>query len=259
MKISLIIATYNKPSYLVHLLKSITSLKDLPDEIIVADDGSGKETSALIEQFKTQIPVPIIHVWQEDKGFRLARSRNNGLLESTGDYLIFVDDDLILHPKFITDHMKYAKEGCFYCGTRVRIGKIKTASIMKNHKDIFSFWESDLRSRLNTIRIPFLHKIITGPNYTYKRLRGCHMAFWKKDLIKINGFDERYTSWGGEDSDIAMRMIHAGIKRINLKWAALCYHLYHPIKKIASNNNHLLFEVIRNKSIVSPVGIDQHK
>ncbi len=258
MKISLIIATYNKPEYLFQCLLSITELKEFPDEIIVADDGSGEETAQLIEQFKTRFKVPFIHVRQEDDGYRLSRSRNNGLLKSTGDYLIFIDDDLILHPRFITDHRNYAERSCFYCGTRVRLGPNKTAAIMGNHRNHISFWESDLQSRLNTIRIPFLHKIITGPNYTYKRLRGCHLAFWKEDLIKINGFDERYTSWGREDSDIAMRMMHAGFKRINLKWAALCYHLNHPVKEITSKNTNMLFEVIRNKSIRSQIGIDQH-
>lgn len=259
MKISLIIATYNKPYYLYQCLKSIAGLKEFPDEIIVADDGSGKETAELIDLFRVQLPVPLFHVWQEDNGYRLARSRNNGLLKSTGDYLIFIDDDLILHPKFITDHRYKAQKNCFYCGTRVRLGPVKTASIIKNHRNVIGFWESDLQSRLNAIRIPFLHKIIKGPSYTYKRLRGCHMAFWKDDMIKINGFDERYTSWGREDSDIAMRMMHFGIRRINLKWAALCYHLHHQVDQSSSKNDNLLFEVIRNKSIISPVGIDQHK
>ncbi len=258
MKISLIIATYNKPEYLSHCLKSIAELDEFPDEIIVADDGSGKETSDLIEKFRNQFSVPFIHVWQEDVGYRLARSRNNGLIKSTGDYLIFIDDDLILHPKFIVDHRNFATKGFFYCGTRVRLGSTKTAEIMKTHRNVVSCLEGDLQSRLNTIRIPFLHKIITGPGYTYKRLRGCHMAFWKDDLIKINGFDERYTSWGREDSDIAMRMMHAGVKRINLKWAAICYHLHHHVAQGASKNDHLMFEVIRNKTIRSQIGIDQH-
>ena len=84
------------------------------------------------------------------------------------------------------------------------------------------------------------------------------MAFWKEDIIKVNGFDERYTSWGREDSDIAMRMMHAGFKRINLKWAALCYHLHHHVKEATSKNTDMLFEVIRNKAIRSQIGIDQH-
>ena len=187
MKISLIIATYNKPEYLSRCLKSISELLEFPDEIIVADDGSGQETTKLIEEFKSRFTVPFIHVRQEDEGYRLARSRNNGLLRSTGDYLIFIDDDLILHPKFITDHRNYAEKDTFCCGTRVRLGPTKTAEMMKAHRNMVSFWEGNIQSRLNTIRIPFLHKIITGPGYTYKRLRGCHMAFWKDDMIKING------------------------------------------------------------------------
>jgi len=259
MKISLIISTFDKPQYLFHCLKSITGLEILPDEVIIADDGSAKETALLIEQFKAQLPVPLIHVRQEDQGFRLAQSRNNGLLKSTGDYLVFIDDDLVLHPKFITDHRTYAENGCFYCGTRVRLGPSKSVALMKDHRNVISCWEGDIYSRLNTLRIPFLHKIITGPRYSYKRLRGCHMAFWKSDLVRINGFDERYTTYGREDSDIAMRMMHEGVKRVNLKWAAICYHLYHRIEKTASQNDHLLFEVIQNKTVIAAIGIDQHE
>lgn len=258
MRVSLIISTYNKPAYLEQVFESILQLNNYPDEVIVADDGSTSETAHLIERYQSGFPVPLIHVWQEDKGFRLSRSRNNGILQSSGDYLIFIDDDLILHPKFISDHRKYAAKGCFYCGSRVRLGKAKTLAIMNHHRYVVSFWEKDIQSRINAIRIPFLHTIIKGPGYTYKRLRGCHMAFWKEDLVKINGFDERYTSWGREDSDIAMRMMHAGVKRINLKWAAVCYHMYHKMEQPSTINDSLLFEVIANKSIISVIGINQH-
>lgn len=258
MKISLIISTYNKPEYLFHCLKSIAELKEFPDEIIVADDGSGKETSELIERFRTQLSVPLIHVWQEDKGFRLSRSRNNGIIKSSGDYLIFIDDDIVLHPTFISDHRRFAKSNFLYCGSRVRLDAEKTAKTMVNSRYKFSIWAPGLKSRGNAIRIPLLHKIITGSGYTYKRLRGCHMAFWKKDLIRINGFDERYKSWGREDSDLVMRLMHFGVKRVNLKWAAICYHLHHPIKQTSSDNDKMLFEVIRNKTIRSQIGIDQH-
>lgn len=259
MKISLIISTYNKPEYLFHCLKSIAELKEFPDEIVVADDGSGKETAELIEKFRKQLSVPLIHVWQEDQGFRLSRSRNNGIIKSSGDYLIFIDDDIILHPAFISDHRRFAKSNCLYCGSRVRLSPEKTTQTIKSGQYNFPLWANGLESRENAVRIPFLHKFISGPQYTHQRMRGCHMAFWKEDLIRINGFDERYKSWGYEDSDVVMRMMHSGVKRINLKWAALCYHLYHPINQKTSNNDVLLFEVIRNKSIHSQIGMDQHR
>ncbi len=257
MKISLIISTYNKPEYLFHCLNSISKLDEFPDEIIVADDGSGKETAELIEKFRQQLSAPLFHVWQEDQGFRLSRSRNNGIIKSSGDYLIFIDDDIILHPDFISDHRRFAKKNCLYCGSRVRLSPEKTSQTIKSGQYHFPFWANGLESRENAIRIPFLHKFISGPKYTHQRMRGCHMAFWKEDLIRINGFDERYKSWGYEDSDAVMRMMHSGVKRINLKWAAICYHMYHPINQKTSNNDVLLFEVIRTKSIRSQIGIDQ--
>lgn len=259
MKISLIISTFNKPEYLIQCLKSILCLHEFPEEVIIADDGSGEETAQIIKQYKSLFSIPIVHVWQKDDGFRLSRSRNNGIIRSTGDYLIFIDDDIILHPSFISDHRRFAKKNCLYCGSRVRLGAEKTAETLKNSRNKFSIWENDLQSRENAIRIPFLHKIITGPNYTYKRMRGCHIAFWKDDLIRINGFDERYTSWGYEDSDVVMRMMHSGVTRVNLKWAAICYHLYHPIKQTTSKNDQLLFDVIQKKTIRAQTGIDQHE
>jgi glycosyltransferase involved in cell wall biosynthesis len=258
MKISLIISTYNKPQYLSCCLKSISGLNEFPDELIIADDGSGEETLKLIEKFRGETNMPVYHVWQEDNGFRLARSRNNAILRSSGDYLIFIDDDIILHPEFIKDHRRFAQKGCLYCGSRVRLNPKKTTDVMKFNNFKFTILTSGLQSRENVVRIPFLHKIIKGQGYTYKRLRGCHLAFWKEDLKRVNGFDERYTGWGYEDSDLVMRMIHAGVKRVNLKWVALCYHLYHPVKQTTSPNIEMLFEVIRDKSIRSHIGLDQH-
>ena len=91
MKISVIVATYNWPSALRLSLQSLMRQTAHNFEIVVADDGSRNETRELIESLAKSSPVPIIHSWQEDIGFRLARSRNQAVLKSHGDYLIFVD------------------------------------------------------------------------------------------------------------------------------------------------------------------------
>ena len=95
MKTSLIISTYNRPDALAVTLESILQLNRLPDEVIIGDDGSTSETADVIASFQTRFPVPLIHIWHEDKGFRLAKIRNKCLARATGDYIIQIDGDLI--------------------------------------------------------------------------------------------------------------------------------------------------------------------
>lgn len=94
MKISVIVSTYNHPSYLTLVLDSLKNQVNAGEyEIVIADDGSGPETKKVVEDFQKIFPVPLIHAWQEDLGFRLAASRNNACKLSSGDYLIFIDGD----------------------------------------------------------------------------------------------------------------------------------------------------------------------
>ncbi|MDE6305135.1 MAG: glycosyltransferase, partial [Muribaculaceae bacterium] len=101
MKVSLIISTYNRPDALSVTLESVRNQSRLPDEVIIGDDGSGADTARVINRFKDGFPVPIIHVWQEDKGFRLAMIRNRSVAAASGDYIIQTDGDVLLHPHFI--------------------------------------------------------------------------------------------------------------------------------------------------------------
>lgn len=76
MTISLIISTYNRPDALRLCLLSVFAQSRMPDEIIIGDDGSRKETRQLIESMRQLSKIPILHVWQEDIGYRLAMARN---------------------------------------------------------------------------------------------------------------------------------------------------------------------------------------
>jgi len=116
---SLIVTTYNWPEALNLSLRSVFKQTQMPDEIIVADDGSRQETRELIQTISKEFNFPIIHCWQEDIGFRLSRSRNNAIIASTSDYLIFIDGDIIIHKDFVKDHVKYSQRGTFVNGSRV--------------------------------------------------------------------------------------------------------------------------------------------
>jgi glycosyltransferase involved in cell wall biosynthesis len=131
MKTSLIITTYNWPESLELILKSILLQTEFPNEIIIADDGSKIETTNLINYYKKISNIPIIHIWQEDLGFRASEVRNKAIKECNYEYIIQIDGDTVLHKDFIKDHKNLATKNCFISGSRVLVGKETTAKKLK--------------------------------------------------------------------------------------------------------------------------------
>ena len=128
---SLIISTYNRSDALELCVKSVLRQSLLPDEIIIADDGSKEDTGELIHQLAASSEVPIIHVWHEDLGFRLASIRNKAIAKASKEYIIQIDGDIVLHKDFVKDHVRFAKKGSFVTGSRVLIREGLT------RKDVF--------------------------------------------------------------------------------------------------------------------------
>ena len=121
MKTSIIVSTYNWPQALQICLGSILKQTVLPDEIVIADDGSTGETRRLIEEMQDKSNVPIAHVWHEDTGFRRTTIMNKAIARASGDYILQVDGDVILSPHFVSDHLELAEKNYFVCGSRVKL------------------------------------------------------------------------------------------------------------------------------------------
>lgn len=111
---TLIVSTYNRPDALTLCLESILHQNILPSEVIIGDDGSTEETRKVINRYQKKFPVPLIHVWQEDKGFRLAKARNKCLAKASYEYIIQIDGDLILHRDFVKDHLAFCTKRLLY-------------------------------------------------------------------------------------------------------------------------------------------------
>lgn len=257
---SLVITTYNWPEALDLSLRSVFKQTRMPEEIIVADDGSREETALLIKSISKEFNFPIKHCWQEDTGFRLARSRNNAIIASTCDYIVFMDGDIIVHKDFVKDHVMFAQKGTFVNGSRVILSQeLSNKLLSKEIKSIGCRFLFE-KNNINGIRIPFLHKLIKGPQYTIQRIKGCNMAFWRSDLMVANGFDESFVGWGREDSDIAIRFMNLGLTRKNLKFCAIEFHIYHKEQSqdLLAKNDAILQEVVKNKLTRAKVGISEH-
>lgn len=263
MTISLIIATYNWPGALrISVLSAINQTRK-PDEIIIADDGSGPETKALIEELRQMTNIPIVHVWQEDTGFRLAEIRNKAFAVAKGDYLIQIDGDIVLHKKFVSDQEKFAKKGSFVVGSRCMVSSDKTNDLIQSRSFKLSPFDKGVRNSMNGLRIPVLaHRMDDYKANDIYAARGCNMAFWRSDIFEVNGYNEEYRGWGREDTDLAMRLMNKGVKKRFIKFAGVIFHLHHNVRINEEGlkiNHQLLLEAQLRNDIRCIKGLDQYK
>lgn len=257
--ISLIITTYNWVSALNKCLESLLIQSVIPNEVIIADDGSNDETRQFIENFKKRIPCKLIHSWQEDDGFRAARSRNLAISKAEGDYIILIDGDIIMHKHFIKDHVKNARLGEFVSGRRVRLNKQYSQKI-QNNGDIPSFYSKGIhRGREQSFRIPILSRLLSFTSIDTNRVRSCNMAAWRIDLLRVNGFNHKFIGWGAEDKELAARLLMLGLKKKKLKFAAVAFHLYHneSSRKLKLKNDELFMKTINNAIPYCEDGINE--
>ena len=265
IKSSLIIATYNWKEALELVLKSVLNQSIMPFEVIIADDGSKDDTKQLIEAYRKKFKIPLIHVWHEDQGFRLSEIRNKSIKQAKGNYIIQIDGDTILHKDFVKDHQKFARKKQFISGSRVLLDRSFSEKILESKKFKFNFFSKHIKNKHYHLHIPPLAKILRKPTNDVSgvihSVRGCNMSFWKEDLLSVNGYNEDMTGWGREDSELSVRLVNLGLTKINLRFSAIQYHIFHPenSKSNLNTNDQILKETLAQKKIYVPNGIIKHQ
>ena len=257
--LTLVINTFNQPDYLVRVLNAVSRQNSLPDEVLLADDGSENETKTVFEQWRAKQSFRCEHVRQEHQGFRRARILNLTIAAARGDYLVFLDGDTIPHPDFVADHHAVAQRGFFVQGHRALVEEKAAAWFGKNHffadrrRAIFQNQISGLK---NSFRWPFAVRKIKN---RLRGIRGCNLAIWRADLVRVNGYNEAFTGWGREDSELAARLVNSGVRRLDVRGRALCYHLWHPPASRAelAGNDELLAKAILEKHTHCEQGLDR--
>lgn len=259
--VTLLISTYNWKDALRLCLLSAFSQTVLPDEIVIGDDGSDEATRKLIDELRPLSKVPIKHIWHEDKGFRKTTILNKAIAQANGDYIIQVDGDVIMERHFIQDHLEMAQEGCFVCGSRTKLGSVITSRLIEEASLKFYLSEVKLSFILNSLRSKKLRSFFAS-RYAKKidHMRGCNLAFWRKDFILINGYNEDLTDWGHEDGELVYRMHFAGVVKKALKMGGVVYHLWHKESSRHNEASHLseLAEVKKYKKNWCENGVDKY-
>lgn len=260
MKSSLIIATYNWHEALELVFKSILKQSRLPQEILIADDGSSEDTKLLIENFQKICPVPLKHIWHEDNGFQKAVILNKAVSHAIGEYIIQVDGDCILHPHFIRDHITKAEKGVYLYGSRVNIEQGYLPTLFDKQQVDFSFLSAGIKKRTRAIYSSLLSKKYKSHNTFSKKYRGCNTSFFKSDFISVNGYNEEFKGWGREDSELAIRFHNNGVLAKRLRYCGIVYHIYH--KELSKNNlntnNKIEVDTIENSRVWCVNGVDKY-
>jgi glycosyltransferase involved in cell wall biosynthesis len=233
--ISVIVTTYKREDALAAVLRSLARQTDADFEVVVADDGSGPATAALVEAWKANAGHRVAHVWHEDRGFRAAEIRNRAILASRGAYCIFLDGDCIVRPDFVAKHRRLAEPGCFVTGNRILLSRELTEQVLREElaPEAWSLarWLAE-RFRGGINRLSALLHLPLGPlrrlrQGVWQGARSCNLAIWRVDLDRVDGFDAEYSGWGKEDSYIIVRLLHAGVRRKDGNFATGVIHLWH--------------------------------
>ena len=259
MTVSLIITTYNWPRALYLCLDSVMQQSVMPSEILIADDGSGISTRDVVRHFQNISPVPVHHIWHEDRGFRVAAIRNKAIAASSGDYVIHVDGDLILQRNFIQDHILFAREGCYVSGSRGIITEMLTQKVLSGEITSLSALTKGVRNSNNAMRIPIISILyrVLGPT---RSPRSCNLGVWRRDLVRVNGFDEGFEGWGYEDTELGLRLNNKGVHQRCMKFRGIVFHLHHKIssRDNKEKNEQRYLESIREHRTRCEKGLDRH-
>jgi glycosyltransferase involved in cell wall biosynthesis len=237
LKVSLIVTTYNWPEALRLTLTSAIKQSSFQGEIIIGDDGSRPETARTIEEVMESTAIRWCHVRHEDVGIRQARVKNLAVKYSRCGYLVFIDHDVVLHPDFVSDHLRMSERGVFLQGKRCFLGEAQTKDMFERGIFTPSFLSAQLKNRKNAIRNPWLGRILSRRKKFQRVLRGCNLSMYREDFLRVDGYDEVFDQlWGREDSDICYRLFHNNVGVKNLWFSGLQYHLHHKVTKASEKD-----------------------
>jgi glycosyltransferase involved in cell wall biosynthesis len=269
MRVAVILTTYNRPDALAAVLEGYFAQDMHEFEVIVADDGSTAETRQLIDDRARRAPFSVQHVWQEDRGFRAGAARNRALAATTADYVIFSDGDCVPPAEFVSRHRALAEAGYFVAGNRILLSERFTGAVLREsvpihrwrHRQWVAAWlRGDVNRLLPLLALPD-GAFRKRSKQRWEGVKTCNLAAWRADLERVNGFDESYLGWGLEDSDLVIRLLHAGVRHKSARFAAPLFHLWHKEwdRGQLEENQRRLNEILASGRIEALAGLRENR
>ena len=263
--ISVIVTTYNREDALDLALRALARQTDRNFEILIADDGSTPATAAVVANWKNERSVAVTHVWQKNCGFRAGEIRNRAIAASRGDYCIFLDGDCLAPPDFVAWHRALAEPGWFVVGNRILLAPALTNTVLAQAlaPETWSFARllaERARGGVNRLMPAFnlpLGRLRRMSPKSWVGARTCNLAVARADLDRVDGFDITFNGWGLEDSDLVVRLLKAGVRRKDGRFATGVVHLWHPEADRSSlrRNQQMLDDVLRGDRVRARSGL----
>ncbi len=235
MDTSVIIATFNKPAHLRRVLQGYLC-QDVSDfEIVIADDGSDDSNSINLTNRIGNTAQRIRRVWHENRGFQKCAILNKAIRAACGEYLIFSDDDCVPRSNFVSTHLRLSRPNQFLSGGAIRLSPELTAKVDRD--TVLNGNATDLRWLVRQgARLPWKWALVRGSDRlgciadfvapTRATFNGHNASAWKRDILAVNGFDERMV-YGGLDRELGERLENNGVRGRQIRHRAICVHLYH--------------------------------
>jgi glycosyltransferase involved in cell wall biosynthesis len=234
VKISFIMTVHNRSRYLRAALQALRPQAGENAEVVIADDGSDPAEFAANERVVGACGLPVRLLKRQRDGFRLAAARNDAIRHSTGDYLFFIDCDILLLRDAVAVHLQRAAPGLFLVGNRALLGQDASGRLLDaeltpvlldeawQQADCSEIEAAEQRHRRNA----WLRRFGVAKRHKPKLL-GCHFSLHRRDIERVNGFDARYVGWGLEDDDLALRLYATGMRSASVIRDARAMHLWH--------------------------------
>jgi len=267
MRISVLISTYNQPAALERALWGWALQSHRDYELLVADDGSGPETAAVIERVGAATGLRPVHVWQEDRGFRKCEVLNRAILASSGDYLIFSDGDCIPRRDLVEVHASRAERGYFLSGGYLRLpaevsDRITVEDVRSGRFAELAWlrgqgWRPGRRA-LRLLRSRRAAAVLDRLTTTKAQFGGHNASTWREHLLAVNGF-ECEMGYGGLDRALGYRLRNLGLRGRKVRYQTVCVHLYHekPYKTAETlrRNREILDRIVHGRETRARIGL----
>lgn len=233
--VGVVVTTYNSPLWLRKVLTGYEHQTFRQFRVIVADDGSTGETREVIEEFRSNGPLIIDHVWHEDRGFRKCRILNQAIRETSCDYLVFTDGDCIPEPHFVETHKLLAEPGKFLSGGYIKLTMPVSLAITESHIRSGVIFDPAWLVAHGQPRSLKLWKL-AAPGWRARALNaltptsptwnGMNSSTWTEHLLAVNGFNEDM-QYGGLDRELGERLWNYGLRSRQIRYSTVCLHLDH--------------------------------
>ena len=267
MKTAVIVSTYNQPAWLEKVLWGYAAQSTHDFDLVIADDGSGPATRAVLERARTVWGQRLQHVWHEDQGFRKCEILNRAIVAAQADYLIFTDGDCIPRRDFVATHMRLAEPRRFLSGGVIWLPRGLSEAITQGDVESGRFaersWLQAQGWKAGRRGVRLLHnrtvaRFLDGWTPTSASFNGHNASVWRDALFAVNGFDARM-GYGGLDRALGERLQNLGLRGLQVRHRAVCLHLDHdrPYRRaeVERHNREIRARIRRHRELRAQVGI----